>query len=407
MSKDRRFARLVVSTGASNAADGVAKIALPLVALTYTRSPALIAGLELVRTLPWLFGALPIGALVDRLDRRRTMVLANVVRAALVAASCVAIATGHGAVWQLYVVALGSGVAEVFYDTSAQSLVPSIVARDDLDRANGRLLAVEIGAQEFVGPTLGGLLVAAAAGVAFGASAGLWVVAIVVLASLRGSFRPTPATPSSSLRSDVREGLAFLVRRPVLRTMAVMVGMANFASSAVFAVLVVHAVGSESALGLTEPQFGLLFATLAIGSLLGGITAERLQGWLGRSRALLGSVLVSASYIVALALTTNVVPIAVAAFLSGVATMVWNVTTVSFRQRVTPDRLLGRLNSAYRLVAWGTRPLGAAAGGAVAQAFGTRAVFLVMGALAVSVVVPGRTITESALHDAEGEMPEV
>jgi MFS family permease len=189
--------------------------------------------------------------------------------------------------------------------------------------------------------------------------------------------------------------------------MAVMVGMANFASSAVFAVLVVHAVGSESALGLTEPQFGLLFATLAIGSLLGGITAERLQGWLGRSRALLGSVLVSASYIVALALTTNVVPIAVAAFLSGVATMVWNVTTVSFRQRVTPDRLLGRLNSAYRLVAWGTRPLGAAAGGAVAQAFGTRAVFLVMGALAVSVVVPGRTITESALHDAEGEMPEV
>jgi MFS family permease len=400
---DRRFARLMVSSGASNLADGVAKIALPLVALTYTRSPALVAGLELARTLPWLFGALPVGALVDRLDRRRTMIVANVVRAGLVATLSAWIIAGNGAIWQLYVVAVVSGLVEVFYDTAAQSLVPSVVPRRNLDRANGRLFAVELGAQEFVGPPLAGVLVAAAAGVAFGAAAGLWALAIVALVSLRGNFRASSGPRTTSIRADVREGLAFLLQRPLLRTMAVMVGMGNLASSAVFAVLVVHAVGPGSALGLTEPQFGFLFSTLAAGALLGGIAAEHVQRWIGRSTTLTIAVVASAAYILTLAATTNIAAIAALAFVSGAATMMWNVTTVSFRQRVTPDHLLGRLNSAYRLVAWGTRPLGAAIGGVLGQALGTRAVFVAMGALSLAVLVPNRAITESALESAEAD----
>lgn len=397
---NRRFARLIVSSGASNLADGIAKIALPLVAVGYTRSPALVAGLEFVRTLPWLLGALPAGAIVDRLDRRRTMIVANLVRAGLVAAMCIWIVAGRGVIWQLYVVAVGSGIAEVFYDTAAQSLVPSVVLRHDLDRANGRLFAVELGAQEFVGPPLAGLLVAAATSVAFGASAGLWVVAILALASLRGNFRATSEPQTSSIRSEVREGLSFLVDRPVLRTMAAMVGISNLASSAVFAVLVVYAVGPDSALGLTEPQFGLLFATLAAGALVGGLGAEHVQHRIGRSKTLTTSVVGNAAYILTLAATTDIAVIAVVSFLAGASTMMWNVITVSFRQRITPDPLLGRMNSAYRLLAWGTRPLGAAIGGALGQALGTRAVFAAMGVLALAVLIPNRALTEVALADA-------
>lgn len=147
----RAFWTLVASSGLSNLADGVFKVALPLVALEYTRSPALVAGLELVRSLPWLLGSLQAGALIDRLDRRRAMVVANAARAAFVAIPAVAIAAGGGSLALLYVAAVGTGICEVFYDTAAQSILPSIVPRSDLDRANGRLYAVELGSQEFAG----------------------------------------------------------------------------------------------------------------------------------------------------------------------------------------------------------------------------------------------------------------
>jgi MFS family permease len=391
----------VLSSGASNLADGIAQIALPLVAIIYTRSPALIAGLTLVRTLPWLLGALPVGALVDRLDRRIAMVVSNAVRGAAVAMVSILIAAGHGSIWWLYIAAAVSGIAEVFYDTAAQSIIPSIVSRENLDRANGRLFAVELGAQEFAGPPIAGVLVSLAASVVFGVSAGLWIVAILALLSLRGHFRPTSTAPKARLRTEVREGLAFLFSRPVLRTMALMVGMSNFAFSAIFSILVIYAVGPESSLRLTEPQFGLLFAILAAGGLIGSLTAERVQRSIGRAKTLTISVILNATYVFTLALTTNLTAIAVVAFVSGMANMMWNVTTVSFRQRVTPDRLLGRLNSVYRLLAWGTRPLGALFGGLIGQTLGVHAVLISAGVIAAAVLIPNHYITDASMDAAE------
>src|SRR5688572_2188861 len=182
----RPFWTLVMSSGMSNLADGVFKVALPLLAIRYTRSPALVAGVQLVQTAPWLLGALHIGAVVDRIDRRRAMILANAVRAAFVVGPAMLIALDAGGLWLLYAAAVGTGVAEVFYDTAAQSMLPSLVSRTRLDRANGRLFAVELGAQEFAGPPLGGLLVAVALAVPLAASAGLWVVAVAALTFLRG-----------------------------------------------------------------------------------------------------------------------------------------------------------------------------------------------------------------------------
>lgn len=397
----RSFWTLVTASGLSNLADGVFKVALPLLAIRYTRSPALVAGVELVRTLPWLVGALPVGALVDRLDRRRTMVCANAARAGFVAVPAMAIIANGGSLWLLYVAAACTGVAEVFYDTAAQSILPSLVPRSRLDKANGRLVAVELGAQELVGPPLGGALVAIAVALSFAVSAALWVVALAALLAVTGAFRPLRDGPRTTIRYDVREGFSFLMGRPLLRTMALMVGMTNLAGSATFVVFVLFAVGPESTLGLSEAHFGLLLAMLAAGGLVGGLIGERVQQGLGRARTLTLSVLGMIAYVSAPALTADVRVIAATLFTSGITIMLWNITTVSFRQRVTPDHLLGRVNSAYRLIAWGTRPLGAALGGAVGQWLGVRSVFVIMGLLTAAVLIPNRQISEQALTDAE------
>lgn len=397
----RPFWTLVTSSGLSNLADGLFKVALPLLAIHFTRSPALIAGLEVVRSLPWLVGSLPIGALVDRLDRRRTMVWANSARAAFVAVPAVALATDQGSLAMLYAAAIGTGVAEVFYDTSAQSILPSLMPRSGLDRANGRLYAVELGAQEFAGPPIGGALVGIAVALSFAVSAGLWVAAIVALLALRGSFRPRREGPPTTIRVEIGEGLRFLLDRPLLRTMALMVGMMNLAASAAVTVLVLFAVGPDSHLRLSEPQFGALLATTAAGGLIGGLIAERVQRHAGRARTLTVSVLGMVGFVAVPALTTNVAIIVVVSFIGGLMIMLWNVIAVSFRQRVTPDHLLGRVNSSFRLVAWGSRPLGALLGGLLGEWFGVRSVFAVMGVLALAVLVPSRRFTEQALSEAE------
>jgi MFS family permease len=205
------------------------------------------------------------------------------------------------------------------------------------------------------------------------------------------------------MRADIAEGLRFLVRNPVLRTLAIMVGVSNFAGNAVWAVLVLYAVGPGSAMGLTEPGFGLLLSAIAAGSLVGSFVAEPLERRLGRARTLGVSILLAAGYLAAPAVTAQPYVIGVAFFGGGLMIAVWNVITVSLRQRITPDRLLGRMNSAYRLLAWGTIPLGAAAGGLLAELIGLRAMFAVMASLGLLLVAGLRVVTEERLAAAERE----
>lgn len=384
----------------SNLADGIFKVALPLVAIRFTRSPTLIAGLAFTLTLPWLLFALHAGALADRLDRRGVMLGANCARAGVLTLLVVTIAADAGSIWALYLAALGIGIAETLYDTSAQSILPQVVARDQLSRANGRLYAAELTANQFVGPPVGGLLVAAGAAVAFGAPAALWAVAIGALLLVRGSFR-IPRDAPTTLRTDIAEGVRYLWDHRLLRTLAVMVGVFNFGSNAVFAIFVLYAVGSNSAMGLSEPAFGLLLSTLAAGSLVGTFVANRVETWLGRARSLVLTVLGSALAIGMPAVTADPFAIGAAFFVGGATIVIWNIITVSLRQRVAPARLLGRVNSGYRLVAWGTMPLGAAAGGLLAELVGLRGVFAVMALFSLSLLVGMRIVTDDAMEAAE------
>lgn len=394
--------KLWTSSGLSNLADGVFKIALPLLAIQLTQSPTLVAGLTVAATLPWLLFALTAGALADRLDRRRLMVWANLSRALLPAVLAAVILLDFGSIGALYVVAVMVGVAETLYDTSAQSIMPQMVHRDELSRANGRLYAVELTANQFIGPPLGGLLVAIGVVAGLAVPAALWLAAVGGLLLIPGAFR-MEREQKTTLRFDIGEGLRFLWNQKILRTLAVMTGVFNFASSAAFAVLVLFAVGPASEMELSEVGFGLLLTTSALGAFVGSFISEWVEARLGRSKSLTLAVFGVSLFVGAPALTDNPYVLGPILFVGGILIVLWNVITVSLRQRITPNRLLGRINSAYRLLAWGTMPLGAAAGGLLAQWLGLQLMFAIMGMLTLALLGMMPILTDRAIAAADIE----
>jgi MFS family permease len=396
--------RLWTASAVSNLADGVFWIALPLLALRLTTEPMLIAGVTLANRVPWLVFVLFAGAYADRLDRRRTMTLVQVVRAGLAAVLAVSVVTGTVGLPLLYAIALVLGIAETFFDTAAQSMMPSVVDKDQLSRANGRLYGVEIVTNTFIGPPIGGLLAATAMVAAFGSAAIGYAFAAFALVLLTGSFRPQRQGPPKRIVRDIGEGLAFLLRHRLLRTFAFMVGMMNLASSAVFALLVLYAV-APGPLGLSEAGFGLLGATFAIGSLAGSILAERFERALGRSRLLLLCVAIPAIGTAVPGVLVHPVAVAVGFSAAGMFSVMWNVITVSLRQRIVPDDMLGRMNAAYRLLAWGTMPIGAALGGVVGELFGIQPLFLLAGGLTGLLLLLAPLISETEIRAAESAAP--
>jgi MFS family permease len=395
--------RLWSASALSNLSDGIFWIALPLLAVSLTDSPALIAGVTVASRLPWLVFALVAGALADRLDRRRTMVAVDVARSLTLGALAVAVATGVATLPLIYAIAFVLGTLETLFDTSAQSIMPSLVGRDQLSRANGRLYAVELTMNQFVGPPVGGFLAAIGIASAFGAGAVAYLVGALALLSIAGSFRPIRDGPARRIDREIGDGLRYLFRQRVLRTLAMMVGASNLAFSAAFAVLVLYAV-TPGPLGLDEVGFGILMTSLAVGSLVGSFLAERMERLLGRANLLVASVVMMALGAGVPAFTSSPYVVALAFFVSGVGVIAWNVVTVSLRQRIVPDQLLGRLNASYRLLAWGTQPLGAILGGAIGEALGIRAVFVVAGVLTLLVLVGRLVVTDAAIAAAEAEV---
>ena len=274
----RNFAKAVVASGFANLADGVLWVALPLLAVQLTRSPLLIAGVTVAARLPWLLAPVA-GAFADRLDRRQSMLRVNLVRTVLLGGLALAVATDLATLAMLYAVAVLLGIGETLFDTSAQSLLPALVSRDDLTRANSRLYAVELVANEFIGPPLGGLLAAAGLAIALGLPAAAYLVGAGCLALIVGSFRAAGAGPAGStrLRDDIAEGARFVWRHPLLRPLAVMLGVQNMAFAAVYSVFVLFAV-APGPMGLTKTGFGILVAAEGVGALTGSslaVLAER------------------------------------------------------------------------------------------------------------------------------------
>lgn len=370
----RSFGFLWASTAMSNLADGLLKVGAPLLAVSLTRSPTLVSLVGAAATLPWLLLALHAGAVADRADRRRIMVRANLVRAAILAGVTALAASGLLDLWLLLAAVLLAGVSEVFADLSAQSVLPTTVSGPDLTRANGRVSTAQMIGNDFVGAPLAGLLVAVVPAVLFGAPAILYAAAGLLLLGMRGTYAPAPAARDRPMRADIAQALRFLGSHRVLRGLALTAGALNFANAAYFGVFVLWAVGEESAMGLRPAQYGLMTTAFAVGAVAGSLLAGRAAGLFGEFRTLLGAWLVSALLLLVPVLVPSAWTLYPTAVFWGVAGAAGNVLVISARQRLIPAELLGRVNSAYRLVGMGAMPLGAALGGVVAEFAGLPAV---------------------------------
>lgn len=378
MALDRRFWRFYAGSATSNLADGIGRTALPLLAASYTRNPVLISGLVTFAFLPWLLVALPSGALVDRLDRRHAMSAANLVRASSTAALIGLVLTDSASIGAIYVVAFLLGMAETVYDSATRAILPQVVAKRDLDRANGLLTIEETLGQVFLGAPVGSALfvVAAAAPLLVNAS-GFTVAALLVL-TLRGAYRPARQTEERrSIRHEVAEGVHWLRNHQFLRSLTLLSACTALFESMANGVFVLYVLEE---LRLPSGDFGLVLLGAGAGGLLGGVATPRLAKLLGRGPMLTGGAVVTALGMAAMGFTRQGYVGTTMFAISAAGVMVWNVLTMSLRQALIPEQLFGRVQGAYRTLVWGGIPVGALAGGALADAIGVRPVFVVGGA---------------------------
>ncbi|MFP3986812.1 MFS transporter [Streptomyces sp. E11-3] len=388
---------LVTFTAVTNLADGVTKVALPLMATQLTDSPAKVSGVALTLTLPWLLAALHVGVLVDRYDRRRLLWIANTVRIAAIAALLVAALGDAMSLMVLYVGGAALGVAEVIALTSAAALVPMAVPPEGRDRANAWLAGAETACNEFCGPFVGGLLVAAGTSVALGATGVAYVAAMAILVLLVGRFTPThgDGPPTGTVNQRIAEGLRFLWQQRLLRLMAFSVGVLASCWGAWLALMPLMA---TKTMGLDARQYGILLSALGAGGLIGALTVGPVNRLLGRRWSMFADLLGTAAMVAAPVITTRMWVVAVGAFLGGMGGILWTVNSRIISQRLVPTGMMGRYNAAARLFSWGAMPLGAGLVGLLAELFGMRAAFGVFTVATLLIIVPFlRTVTPGAL----------
>ena len=378
------FSRLWTAGAISNLGDGVVLAALPLLAASLSRSPTTVAMVTVAATLPWLLFSLIGGAIADRTDRRRTMAIVDGFRFVAMGLLGFALVTDAESIPLLIIVSFSLGIAETVFDNAAQAVLPSIVADSDLVTANGRLEGAQIVANQFVGPPLGALLFGLTAAAPFFLDAATFAVAALLVLGLRGSFGPDRVVGDATVRADIAEGLRWLLHHRLLRSLAIALGIMNLIGMAAMTMLVLYA---QDVLHLTNWGYGLLLTTEAAGAVLGSAMAARTARRFGTGTTLLLAITVSGASMLVPALWAQPVAVAASLAVGGFGGLGWNVLTVSLRQSLVPDELLGRVNSAYRMVGWGTMPLGAIGGGLIADAFGLRAPFFVAGSLALLLAV--------------------
>jgi MFS family permease len=391
LAKNKNY-RLLFSSGAlTNLGDGMMVLALPWLATLLTSDPVAIASVAALNRLPWLFFALPAGVVADRTDRRKLIARADFVRAFIVSAILLlALSTATPiSIWLLAGLAFLLGTAEVFRDNAAQTILPDIVAKDDLEKANGQMWSVEQITGEFVGPPLAGLLIGFSIAIPFGVD----VAALVLAGSFAWFISTVPQPkPTTSIKKAFIEGISYMRQDKLLLRLAIVLGLANFLATGVTTVQVLFA---QNVLGLSADQYGFILSFAAVGAVLGGLGAPKLIELWGVQKCLVISVGVWGIGYTAIGMTNNAFIMAFSLFCVMAAALVWNVITVSWRQRRIPSQLLGRVNSIYRFFGWGSMPLGALAGGAIIAVtddytnieFATRAPFIAAGILCLLLTI--------------------
>ncbi|HVV19018.1 MAG TPA: MFS transporter [Pseudonocardiaceae bacterium] len=370
------YRRLWWAAAVDNVGDGAFGAAVPLLAVAVTHDARLVATVSAATYLPWLLLSFPAGALVDRRDRVGLMWRSQAVQCGIVAVVAVLVAVGQASIAVLAVLAFGLGACEVVFGNAAQAVLPDIVPKPLLPKANGAQQVVTTVGQQFAGPPVGSLLFAVAPALPFGLDACSFAASAGLLATLPRAERDAVEHPP--MRRAIADGLRWLGRHQLLRTLAILLGVNTFCFQFAYSTLVLLA---TTTLRLDARGYGVLLAAAAVGSVLGGLLNARLVARIGSRAALLAALAGNVVVFVGIGFSPNAVVLGTLLAASGFVTTLWNVVTVSLRQRIVPAALLGRVNSVYRMLGWGLMPVGAVVGGLVAHAFGLRAPFPVAGAI--------------------------
>lgn len=365
------FVRVAVAAALSNLGDGLRLVALPLLATTVTRAPVLISAMVVVAYLPWVLLGLPIGTVVDRGRPETFMRVANTLRAVVVLGLVLVVSADTTTIWLLYVAAFVLGIGEAFYDNAAQSLVPRIVEDRRLESANSTLVTVERLGQDLLGPALAGTLFAASMALPFGLSTVGLTLSVVLLVGIRTARPPTPDDKSSlrSMAAETIAGMRWLWAAHVVRRLIITGAGLTFATMFWESTLVLLVVGP---LGLSAQGYGLILALGAVGGTLGAVATPWLLRRYDRWKMQIIGLGICIAVDLALAIRPSSITAALAWGGTGFGFAIWNVVSVSARQRLVPDGILARVNSAARTISMSAAPLGALAGGVVADQLGLR-----------------------------------
>jgi MFS family permease len=396
----RNYRRLWVANAVSVTGDGITVTAGPLLAASITHDPLLVAGALFAQQLPWLIFTLLSGALVDRLEPGRLMVIVDLLRTAVIGGLAASVLAGRAHLAVLYAALFILGVGSTVSGTAALSLLPLLVGPDDLVRGNAGLQGVQLVGADLAGPPLGAYLFVLAAGLPFAFDAATFVVGAALIASIRARGTANPVSDRTRLRQEIAEGIRWLLAHPGLRMLAVAICVMNIMLGSTLAILVLYA---RARLGLGPAGYGVLLACSAAGGVIGTVIVKRLLARFGASLLLRVGLIIECATHVSLALTRRPWVAALTLVVFGVHSGVWSVVTVTMRQTAVPEQLRGRVNSVYYTFAMGGFALGSLLGGLLASEFGLTAPFWVAAAAVAVVAIlawrlftPGRLTTKAA-----------
>jgi MFS family permease len=385
---DRPFRLLILAGFASLTGDGIRMAALPLFAALSTHSPLAVSAVATAEVLPWLLVALPAGALVDRWSPRKVVLTAHGLRALAATGLSVAVFTHHAGVPVLIIAAFVLTSGETFADSAFQLLLVELSGRERLDKANSWYVAAETLGLDFGGPLLAALMFTWQPGACFALNALTFLISAGCVAALPeislSREIPGPRAAAQPMRRQLAEGIRFLLRNRTLRTLVMAVVASAVAVSAANALISLYAIGPLAIRAALVPT---LWVAQAVGTLFAAWLVPRVAARFGEGRTMVAALgLLGVAFV-----AVGAVPVAgavwVAYLLVGVGAGGWNVLSATRRQRLTPSALMGRVTSAYRMLAWGLMPLGAALAGPLAKVTSLATVFVVVGGIVVVVAI--------------------
>jgi MFS family permease len=383
--KARGVGPLLASTGISVTGDGALIAAAPLLAASLTRNPVAVSTVTAAFYLPWLLTGLVAGVLVDRWARRPVLVTADLVRAVILTVLAVLVFVHAINVLFLVSAVLLVGIAQCFFDSAAQAMIPAVVGRDKeaLTHTNGRFWALDTMGRSLIGPPLGSTTFALNKTLPFVGDA----LSFFASAALVSRLPRVPASvgPRERLLTALRDGLQHLIRTRDLRVLALSMGAYNFGYNAAIATFVLYAKG---VLRVADAGYGILLAAMAVGGVIAGWRAAPLTRRLSYRQIQATAHLVQGLAWTGVAFAPNAVVVGILFMFLGAGSSLASVAVGSARQALTPDELLGRVVSAFRLFGLGAAGLGALAGGVIASWQGLRTPLLVAAALVILAAVP-------------------